>query len=78
MLILGIWLFAAAAARRLSRRLSKPVDYTSQIKPILTKQCVSCHGAAKPRAGLRLDTAAAALQGEKKGRRSSRRAARAR
>ena len=38
-----------------------PVDYASQVKPILTRHCVSCHGAAKPRGGLRLDTAAAAL-----------------
>jgi mono/diheme cytochrome c family protein len=44
-----------------------PVDYTTQIKPILTRHCVSCHGAAKPRAGLRLDTAAAALAGGESG-----------
>ena len=50
---------------------SKPadatVDYASQVKPILTRHCVSCHGAVKPRGGLRLDTAAAALQGGKSG-----------
>ena len=38
-----------------------------QIKPILTRHCVTCHGAAKPRGGLRLDTAAAALAGGKGG-----------
>ncbi len=40
-----------------------PVDYASQVKPILTRHCVSCHGATKPKGGLRLDTAAAALLG---------------
>ena len=45
----------------------KSVDYTSQVKPILTRHCVSCHGAAKPRGGLRLDTAAAAMAGGKGG-----------
>ena len=45
----------------------KSVEYTSQVKPILTRHCVSCHGAAKPRGGLRLDTAAAAMTGGKGG-----------
>lgn len=40
-----------------------PVDYVRDVKPILTTQCVACHGANKPRAGLRLDTAAAVLKG---------------
>jgi hypothetical protein len=43
------------------------VDYVRDVKPILTSQCVSCHGATKPRAGLRLDTAAAALKGNMNG-----------
>jgi mono/diheme cytochrome c family protein len=42
---------------------SAAVDYLSQVKPILTHHCVSCHGVVKPRGGLRLDTAAAALKG---------------
>ncbi|SIN80861.1 Planctomycete cytochrome C [Singulisphaera sp. GP187] len=42
---------------------SEPVDYVQDVKPILTKHCVSCHGATKPRANLRLDTAAAAIRG---------------
>jgi mono/diheme cytochrome c family protein len=44
-------------------RAESPVDYVTQVKPLLTRHCVACHGAAKPRGGLRLDTAAAALQG---------------
>src|SRR4051795_9247049 len=43
------------------------VDYTRDIKPILTKNCTTCHGAAKQRSGLRLDTAKAALEGGNSG-----------
>jgi len=44
-----------------------PVAYATQVKPILTRHCVTCHGAAKPKGGLRLDTAAAALLGGESG-----------
>ncbi len=40
-----------------------PVDYVRQVKPLLARHCVLCHGADKPRAGLRLDTAAGAKTG---------------
>jgi hypothetical protein len=43
------------------------IDYARQVKPLLTRHCVACHGAARTRAGLRLDTAAAALKGSKSG-----------
>src|SRR5688572_22769019 len=39
------------------------VDYVREVKPLLATACVQCHGAANPKAGLRLDTAAAALKG---------------
>src|SRR5688572_28655755 len=45
------------------RVAAERVDYLRDVKPILAKHCASCHGAAKPKAGLRLDTAAAALKG---------------
>ncbi|MEQ9408273.1 MAG: DUF1553 domain-containing protein [Fuerstiella sp.] len=32
------------------------VDYLTQIKPLLTTKCYSCHGVLKQEAGLRLDT----------------------
>jgi mono/diheme cytochrome c family protein len=48
-------------------RPAADVDYARQVKPLLTQHCVGCHGAAKPRAGLRLDTAAAAMKGGKNG-----------
>lgn len=42
---------------------SDRVDYTSQIKPILARNCYQCHGLTQQKHGLRLDTAAAALRG---------------
>src|SRR4051812_30785292 len=44
-----------------------PVDYVREVKPILARHCVSCHGATKPKGGLRLDTAAGALRGGRGG-----------
>lgn len=38
-------------------------DYISQVKPLLKEHCYRCHGASQQKAGLRLDTAAAALAG---------------
>jgi hypothetical protein len=43
------------------------VDYTRDVKPLLAKHCVGCHGAAKPKGNLRLDTAAEALKGGRGG-----------
>ena len=37
------------------------VDYLRDVKPLLTQECVKCHGATQQKGGLRLDTAAAAL-----------------
>src|SRR4051812_12265136 len=50
-------LFAATASG------GEPVDYLRDVKPIFAKYCVDCHGPAKQKAGLRLDTAAAARKG---------------
>ncbi len=38
-------------------------DYVRVVKPILAKHCVSCHGPERPKSGLRLDTAALAVEG---------------
>src|SRR5262249_30748572 len=58
-------LVAALLAIAAPARAGDPatIDYARDVKPILAKHCVSCHGATKPRGGLRLDTAAAALKG---------------
>ena len=39
------------------------VDYLRDVKPILKQRCYACHGVLKRRAGLRLDTARAAIKG---------------
>ena len=57
----------AASNRRPHTAAAARVDYLRSIKPLLTRHCVSCHGAEKPRGGLRLDTAAAARKGGKEG-----------
>lgn len=39
------------------------IDFDADIKPLLAVHCVKCHGADKPKGGLRLDSRAAALMG---------------
>lgn len=38
-------------------------DFVSDVRPILTKHCISCHGPQKQEGGLRLDQRAAAMRG---------------
>lgn len=39
------------------------IDFDKQVRPILAKHCLSCHGPTKQRGGLRLDRKADAIQG---------------
>jgi hypothetical protein len=41
----------------------KPVDFASDVEPLLKKNCVGCHGGAQPKSQLRLDVQAAAMRG---------------
>ncbi|MFO0924425.1 MAG: c-type cytochrome domain-containing protein, partial [Pirellulales bacterium] len=41
--------------------------YVSKIKPLLHEKCISCHGALKQEAQLRLDTAALIRKGSENG-----------
>lgn len=41
------------------------VTYAKDIKPLFERSCFKCHGEEKQKAGLRLDTLAAALKGTK-------------
>jgi mono/diheme cytochrome c family protein len=59
--------FAGAPRGEKAPSPAAPVDYAGKVKPLLNRHCVSCHGAVKPRSGLRLDTAAAARSGGKNG-----------
>src|SRR4051794_30131693 len=40
-----------------------PADFNRDVKPVLAKHCVSCHGPDKQRASLRLDSAGAVRTG---------------
>ncbi|MFO1019253.1 MAG: DUF1549 domain-containing protein [Planctomycetales bacterium] len=44
-----------------------PVDFARDIQPLLTKYCVSCHGANSPKGDLRLESSALLLQGGNRG-----------
>ncbi|MHC5541525.1 c-type cytochrome domain-containing protein, partial [Singulisphaera rosea] len=37
-------------------RAAEPVNYTRDVKPVLSHRCYSCHGALKQKGGLRVDT----------------------
>ncbi len=45
----------------------KDVTYAKDIKPILDKSCVKCHGGEKPKGKLRLETLEGAIKGAKSG-----------
>src|SRR5687768_688201 len=57
----------AIAALFLLASAAPAADYTRDVKPLFARYCVSCHGPGQQRAGLRLDTAAAVLQGGNSG-----------
>ncbi len=66
------WLFvitayAAGPWGSLCACAEEPVDYLSQIKPILRERCFACHAALKQEAGLRLDTVQGMIQGGSSG-----------
>ena len=46
---------------------AEPVDFAKQIRPIFEKHCVSCHGATKQKAGLKLDIGKRILKGSLNG-----------
>jgi hypothetical protein len=45
----------------------KDVTYEKDIKPLFEASCIKCHGAERPKAGLRLDSLTAVLKGSKEG-----------
>jgi hypothetical protein len=45
----------------------KPVDFASDVRPILAQQCFACHGSEKQENGLRLDIRDAAFRGGESG-----------
>lgn len=45
----------------------KDVTFAKDIKPLVDASCIRCHGAERPKAGLRLDSLEAVLKGSKEG-----------
>ncbi len=62
MRIAACWIVFACVGRACFADGS-PVDYATEIKPILTERCLACHGALKQEGGLRLDTGMSARAG---------------
>ncbi len=62
-LLLGVvyWLAVGPSAA------VEPVDFAKQIRPLLEQHCVSCHGAVKQKAGLKLDLGKRVLKGSLNG-----------
>ena len=46
---------------------AEPVDFAKQIKPILQKYCVSCHGGETVESGFRADFGSLMLEGGNRG-----------
>ena len=54
---------ATAAALTATALAAEKVDFTKDVKPILEKNCLSCHGEHKPKGGLQLTTRELAIKG---------------
>ena len=62
-----VWQLLLSLPLLLPPVLRAEADYARDIQPLLRSRCVSCHGALKQKADLRLDTAALILKGGKSG-----------
>lgn len=58
-----LYVLAAAAAGLSTAMAAEKVDFTKEVKPILEKYCLRCHGAEHPKGGLKLTTREEALKG---------------
>jgi mono/diheme cytochrome c family protein/cytochrome c553 len=65
-----VWSMGAAAivafavdVSKLPPAAARPVDFTTDIRPIFEKSCQSCHGVEKQKGDFRLDSKTAALKG---------------
>ncbi|HVL13549.1 MAG TPA: DUF1549 domain-containing protein, partial [Gemmata sp.] len=58
---------AVSGGKTPSAQPAKPVDFARDVKPVLAKHCVACHGPDKQRGDLRLDRRADALAGGSSG-----------
>ncbi len=61
------YLFAASAAALTGVLAADKPEFVRDVKPILEKYCLSCHGEEKPKGALRLTTRANSIKGGDKG-----------
>jgi hypothetical protein len=59
--VAALWLMAGFASAE------DPVNFTREVRPLLVRYCISCHGPEQAKSGLRLDSREAALKGGKSG-----------
>ena len=57
----------APVAPTTSAVVAGPVSFAGQVAPLFAEQCVSCHGADDPEAGLQLHTYAGVMKGSEYG-----------
>ncbi len=62
-MLLGLVAVMSAAADELPPAATGAVDFETEIRPLLERHCVGCHGESNAMNGLRLDRRAAALEG---------------
>jgi hypothetical protein len=59
----GLSVFGALEPSSLPSPTSKKVDFGQEIRPVLERSCLRCHGPEKPKSRFRLDSREAALKG---------------
>jgi mono/diheme cytochrome c family protein len=65
--LVSLWCSGGTAAD-LPPAAKEKIDFVRDVQSILSQNCWSCHGASKQKAGLRLDSGPAAMQGGDSGR----------
>ncbi len=62
-----VWFSVVPVSRAADDERRKPVDDERLVRPIFAANCIGCHGAERPKAGLDLRTVASMLRGGKSG-----------
>src|SRR5687767_8884298 len=61
--VIGLLMIASSASALVAAEPGGKVDFANDVQPILTAQCVECHGPKKQENGLRLDHGSALVRG---------------
>src|SRR5213592_129170 len=68
LLVISVLVIAVSLFRCSTRR--QPVDFTTQVKPIINKYCITCHGGVRQKGGFSLLFREEALAKTKSGKRA--------